>query len=329
MNPKRILRRALLLLGIASLAVPLKAQTKPSDPWVFAYFKEPGSQGIYLALSRDGYTFTPLNDGQPWLKPSEPGEIMRDVFLTRNPDGHGFRMVWTWGWRGNSIGTSSSDDLLHWTPQRKVEIMSAFPNVHNTWAPETYWDNNKKQWLILWSSAFDPAPGQAAGGSDGLRIWASRTRDWQSFTKPEKFFDRGFPVIDATMFHRHFAGKNDVVMVLKDQTADPLRYNERWTAAPTVEGPWGPLSGPINESWSEGPSVIQVGDKFVVYYDHYRPPRPRYEAVETTDWIHWTSADDKIHLPEACKHGSFFQVTEAEAQRLLARHDAPAQVTNR
>lgn len=313
-----------LLLSVASFIPSLHAQTaasqpKPTDPWVFAYFKEPGSQGIYLALSRDGYTFTPLNDGHPWFKPSEQGEIMRDVFLTRNPDGHGFRMVWTWGWRGNSIGTSSSEDLMTWTPQRKIEIMGAFPNVHNTWAPETYWDKQRKQWLIIWSSAFDPAPGEKQG--EGLRIWAARTKDWQSFTKPEKFFDPGFPVIDATLFHRDLKGKKDVVMVFKDQTTDPLRYSERWTSGPTVEGPWGKLSAPINESWSEGPSVIHVGDRFIVYYDHYRPPHPRFEAVETTDWIHWQSADDRIHLPDACKHGSFFQVTEAEAQRLLARHD--------
>src|SRR5258708_2310527 len=81
---------------------------------VFAYFKEPGNQGIYLALRRGGYTFTPLNDGQPWLKPSKAGEIMRDIFVTRDPAGQGFRAVWTWGWHGTSLGTASSADLLSW-----------------------------------------------------------------------------------------------------------------------------------------------------------------------------------------------------------------------
>jgi hypothetical protein len=309
------------------LTLPIAAPCQhPSatDPVVFAYFKEPGSQGIYLALSRDGYTYTPLNDGQPWLTPSEPGEIMRDVFITRNPDGQGFRMVWTWDWRGDSFGTADSSDLITWSTQRKIQIMRDFPNVHNTWAPETYWDPEKKQWLVIWSSAFDQPKGQPEDPGLGLRIWASRTSDWQNFTKPEKFFDRGFPVIDATMFHRTLNGKKDIVMVLKDQTVDPLRYNERWVSGPSVEGPWGPLSGAINESWSEGPSVLQVGDKSVVFYDHYRQPRARYEAEETSDWIHWTNIDAKIQLPEACKHGSFFRVTEAEAQRLLARHDHPA-----
>ena len=319
---KRRLSLVLLTALTSGLSPFTRAQTPAvADPFVFAYFKEPGTQGIYLALSRDGYTYTPLNDGQPWLKPDQPGEIMRDVFITRNPGGRGFRMVFTWAWRGNSIGISGSDDLLTWSPQRKIDIMGSFPNVQNTWAPETYWDASKKQWLIIWSSSFKPSAGEDHG--EGLRIWSSRTADWRTFSPPAKFFDRGFPVIDATMFHRNFAGRHDVVMVLKDQTADPLRYNERWVAGPTVEGPWAELSGPINESWSEGPSVIETGGKWLVFYDHYRPPRPRFEAVETTDWIHWSSADDKIHLPEAAKHGSFFHVTEAEAERLLSRHDPP------
>lgn len=322
-------------MGIALLAfAPLThAQTPtPTSPIVFAYFQEPANQGIYFALSRDGYTFTPLNDGQPWLKPDQPAELMRDVYITRTPDGAHFRMVFTWAWHGNAIGISDSDDLLHWSPQRRVEIMSAFSSVQNTWAPETYWDEQTKDWLIIWSSNFkaNTTPGapfmttassSSWVGSEGLRIWSAHTADWQTFSTPKKFFDRGFPVIDATLFHRTLNHKSDVVMVFKDQTTDPLRYNERWASAPTVNGPWGPVSAPINEPWSEGPSVIQVGDKFIVYYDHYRPPNPRYEGVETIDWVHWTSVDDKMHFPTGAKHGSFFRVTEAEAQRLLARHD--------
>jgi hypothetical protein len=64
-----------------------------------------------------------------------------------------------------------------------------------------------------------------------------------------------------------------------------------------------------------------VANKFIVYYDHYRPPNQRYEGVETTDWVHWVSINDKMHVPAGAKHGSFFRVTEEEAQRLLARHD--------
>ena len=105
----------LLLLAFAAPALAQRGEQLATDsqqpatgPIVFAYFKEPGNQGIYFALSRDGYTFTPLNDGQPWLKPDTPGEIMCDIFITRDPSGEGFLAVWTWAWRGSTLGTASS-----------------------------------------------------------------------------------------------------------------------------------------------------------------------------------------------------------------------------
>jgi hypothetical protein len=300
---KRLLALILLLgFGVGAAVA--------EDAYVFASFKEPGSQGMYLALSRDGYKFEPLNDGQPWLKPEQQGEIMRDVFIARNPDGKGFRMVWTWGWRGDSLGYAESADLMTWSTQRKIEIMKDFSTVRNVWAPETYWDAKAKEWLLIWSSAFNDS-------DKGNRIWASRTKDFVTFTKPAVFFDPGFVVIDATMFHR----RKDWVMVFKDQTMDPLRYQVRWMSGPSVQGPWGEISGPITESWSEGPSVVKVGDEFVVYYDHYRAPRAKYEGVQTKDWMHWESVDDRMSFPDHAKHGSFFRVSDAEAQQLLSRHD--------
>jgi beta-xylosidase len=300
----------LLILGCTAAAFA-------EDAYVFAYFKEAGSQGIYLALSRDGYTYTPLNDGQAWVKPEQPGEIMRDVFITRNPSGQGFRMVWTWGWKGNSIGYAESKDLMTWSAQTKVPVMGDFPTVRNTWAPETYWDAKAKAWLVIWSSSFNEDSSGAASTPAGLRIWASRTKDFKTFTRPAVFFDRGFPVIDATMFHE----KNKWYFVFKDQTMDPLRYAVRWASGSSVEGPWDEASGPITESWSEGPSVVKVGKEYVVYYDHYRAPGARYEGVKTRDWVHWTIVSDRMRFPANAKHGSFFRVSEAEAARLLTRHD--------
>jgi hypothetical protein len=314
------MRRILCFAAILAFTASVWAQgtaVGTQGAIVFAYFKEPGTQGIYFALSRDGYTFTSLNDGQPWLKPEAPGEIMRDVFITRNPSGDGFRAVWTWAWKGSTLGTASSPDLMTWLHQTEVPIMKDFPTVRNVWAPETYWDANAKQWLLIWSSALSD------NNDSGNRIWAARTKDFVTFSRPAVFFDPGFVVIDATMFHRDFEGRRDWVFVVKDQSIDPLRYQVRWTSGPSVEGPWAPLSGPITESWSEGPSVIQAGSNWIVYYDHYRAPRARYEGVETSDWIHWTSVDDKMHFPESAKHGSFFHVTNAEAEKLLGRHDTP------
>ena len=73
--------------------------------------------------------------------------------------------------------------------------MSAFLNVQNIWAPETYWDEQTKDWLIIWSSNFNATTTTPA---EGLRIWSAHTADLNTFTKPAIFFDPGFLVIDAT-----------------------------------------------------------------------------------------------------------------------------------
>ena len=312
---KKLLATILLLAGAG-----LHAQASADKgAWVFAYFKEPGNQGIYLALSRDGYHYTPLNDGNPWIVPRDPrsnpkeGEIMRDVFLTRGPDNK-FDMVWTWNWTGNSLGYASSPDLMTWSEQKQLPIMKDFPDVNNVWAPEIYWDAKQAKWLIIWSSSMK-------GSEEGNRIWSSMTADFETFTKPAVFFDPGYVVIDATIFHED---GGPFRLIFKEQSYDPLTYQERVATGPTLEGPWGNISGFINETWSEGPSAIKVGDTYIVYYDHYRAPRARFEAVATKDWKHWTDVTAETSLPAYCKHGSFLKVTEAEAERLLQRHDGPA-----
>lgn len=273
--------------------------------WIFAYFKEPANQGIYFAISHDGYHFTALYGDQPCIQPEQPGEIMRDVFLTRGPD-HKFRMVWTWGWHGNSLGYAESDDLIHWSTQREIPIMQDHPATRNVWAPEIYWDARRRLWLVLWSSSMN-------GSDSGNRIWSSFTSDFKNFSTPKIFFDPGYVVIDATLFH----WKKKYYLVFKDQTPDPLRYQIRFATGPTLEGPWKDIHPPITESWSEGPSVVHPDDNFIVYYDHYRAP-VRYEAVQSADWRHWVAINERISLPPHCKHGSFLEISAKEAARLEA-----------
>jgi beta-xylosidase len=305
------LRPALLFAAILLPAACTCAIAQ--DQYLFAYFKEPGNQGIYLALSRDGYHYEPLNDGQPWVKPEQPSEVMRDVFIARGPDKK-FHMVWTWAWRGHSFGYAESDDLMHWSTQTEVPIMANFPEARNVWAPEVDWDAQLHTWVLFWSTSGADVP-------DGNRIWAARTTDFKAFTTPAIFFDPGYEVIDATMFH----GKDKEYLVFKDQTRDPLRYQIRYATGPTVQGPWSDIQAPVTKSWSEGPSVVQIGDEYVIFYDHYRAPRARYEAVQSRDWIHWENIDDQISFPANCKHGSFLTVTAEEAAQLRTRHDpAPA-----
>ena len=291
------------------LAAFLVAGALHAEQYLFTYFKDPGSSGVYFALSNDGYHFTPLNDGNPVVPPAQKGELMRDAFLTRGPD-KDFHMVWTWEWRDTKIGYAHSVDLVHWSEQIEVPLMKEIAGTRNTWAPEIYWDAPKKAWEVIWSSTIG---GTSSDKVLDNRIYSSLTQDFRTFTKPQIFFDPGYNVIDATMLHAN----GRFYLVFKDERPEPLKKFIKIAQGPTVEGPWSGIGEEFTETWSEGPSALQVGDEFIVYYDHYRDPK-RYEAVASKDLAHWTSVTDKISFPPGCKHGSFLKITEAEANRLKA-----------
>ena len=291
---------------LAALALALPAAWA-AEPMLFVYFKEPANMGIFFATSGDGYHWTPANGGKPWYPVEHPGELMRDPFLTRGPDGE-FHMVWTWGWRGQSIGYAHSPDLVHWSEQREVPLMAGIPGAANTWAPEIYWDAAKSKWLIVWSST-------VAGRQEGNRIYSSLTADFKSCSPPEIFFDPGYTVIDATILQT----RGKYYLVFKDERLEPLHKWIRIAEGATLEGPWQNISGELTESWSEGPFAVQVGNDYIIYYDHYRDPR-RYEAVRSPDLKRWTPVTDQMQLPANSKHGSFLKITEEEQKRIETAH---------
>lgn len=292
-------------------ALALAVAPSMADPLLFVYFKEPANMGVFFATSEDGYRWTPQNGGRPWLPVQHPGELMRDPFVTRGPDGE-FHMVWTWGWRGASIGYAHSPDLVHWSDQQEIPLMAGTPGAANTWAPEIYWDAAKSKWLIIWSSV-------VAGRHEGNRIYSAMTADFKTFTRPEIFYDPGYMVIDATILQ----ARGKYYLVFKDERLEPLHKWIRIAEGPTLEGPWTNASEALTESWSEGPSAIRAGGEFLIYYDHYRDPR-RYEAIRSEDLRKWTSVTDRMQLPENSKHGSFLAITAAEKARVEAAHGSPA-----
>jgi len=288
---------------LAVLALALFPAAWAAEPMLFVYFKEPANMGVFYATSNDGYHWTPANGGKPWLPPGRPGELMRDPMITRGPDGE-FHMVWTWAWRGQTIGYAHSPDLVHWSEQTEIPLMAGVPGATNTWAPEIYWDAAKSKWLIIWSST-------VPSKHDGNRIYHSFTSDFKTFTPPEIFFDPGYWVIDATILHT----RGKYYLVFKDERAEPLHKFIQVAEGSTLEGPWKIITGATTESWSEGPTAIQVGNDYIIYYDHYRDPK-RYEAIRSTDLLHWTPVTDQMDLPANCKHGSFLKITEEEKKRI-------------
>jgi len=347
-----LIRRAALLLPLALLAhhaasaqsqaaIPSKLQATspalpPSSPWLFAGFKRDSKDGVYYAISLDGYHWKLANGGKPVIPPTDPNELMRDPFLQRAPDGS-FRMVWSWAWYdAHVVGYSESKDLLTWTPHRPISVMS-LPEVANVWAPALYYEPAQHRWLILWASTIPGRfPGDDSGdiattaaGRVGLnhRIYSTTTTDFQSFTPAKLFFDPGYSVIDATILPPATPG-GSFTLIFKDERKNPLEKHLLTAAGPTFEGPWSNISQPISEPWSEGAAIIPVAASaespagYLAYYDHYSQGQ-HYGALFSPDLVHWSDALSKIDFPAGMRHGSFLQITQAEYDRVAALAPAP------
>ena len=317
---------ALALPAIAQQPAPTPAASLSiNSPWLFAGFKGNGEDGVYYALSPDGYHWTIANQDRPVFHQPQPtglsnglsngsqNELMRDPFLQRGPDGT-FHLVWTWSWRSPTvIGHSTSTDLVHWTPHQQLNVLANEPDAINAWAPALYYQADHKRWLIFWSSTI---PGRFPGddsGENGLnhRIFYTTTADFAKLAPAKVFFDPGYSVIDATLVH---TGSN-YHLIFKDERKTPLKKTLQVASGPTMAGPWSNITPPISEPWSEGAAIIRVKDGYLAYYDHYHDPQ-HYGALFSNDLKTWTDATSRITFPTKLRHGSFLQITQAEYNQI-------------
>jgi len=299
---KRLVLTALLVLP----AIALTAQSPRH--YLFSYFVNNGEDGLHLLSSSDGLRWTPLRGGRSFLSPQVGSKLMRDPSITRGPDGT-FHMVWTTGWWDQGIGIAHSKDLLEWSPQEFLPVMAHVPDAQNCWAPEIFYDEDERRYLIFWATTKIRKPDASH------RIYYVETKDFRTYTPAAILFDDGFSVIDAFIVKR---GPGRFTMVLKDETQLPVpKKHLRVAEAARASGPYSPASPPFSPDWVEGPSLLKLNDRWTVYYDEYT--RHRYGAMQSADLKTWQPVEG-LAFPAGVRHGTAFEVPADIAAR-VARSD--------
>lgn len=306
-----------------AVALLLAWQALAVDAYLFTSFRRNGETGVYFALSSDGKKWTPLNNNQPWIKPEQAGMLMRDPFLTQGPDGT-WHLLWTWGWNRKDsgghlrMGHSSSKDLLNWTPQREIRVMDNEPAARNVWAPEAAWDPARHEWVIFWATTIPGRfPDTEKTGDDGYnhRLYATTTKDWQTFTAAKLWFDPGFNSIDSTLVKTGKTWR----MVFKDERKNPVVKRLRLAESASPQGPWTKVTEPFTRDWVEGPSVMRIGNEWWIYFDHYAKPQG-YGAVRTRDWKTFEDVSNQVQFPADHRHGTVVRISTKTAARLQSIH---------
>jgi hypothetical protein len=296
--------------GITIFIVSIGLLSCSGKTYLFTSFHEPADRGLRLLYSKNGKAWTDLDT--VFLRPAVGNQkVMRDPSIVQGEDGT-FHLVWTSSWRGDKgFGYASSKDLIHWSAQQFIPVMQHEPTTVNVWAPELFYDGDNKRFIIIWASTI---PGRFERGieedSNNHRMYVTTTTDFKTFSPTRLFLDPGFSVIDAVIVKR---ASNDYVLVLKDNTR-PER-NIKVAFADNPLGPYKNVSKPFTDQFTEGPSVVKVGDEWLIYYDSYR--KKIYEVSATKDFAAFTSITSQVQVPEGHKHGTIFTVQKNILKQLL------------
>ena len=338
----------------AMAAKPKRALTeKDMGAYLFTYFSDP-THSLFMAISYDGYTFNPVNNGEPIISGDSIAEQhgIRDPHIYRAPNGKfyiamtdlhifgkqkGIRTTqWErpdrFGW-GNNRGLvlMASDDLIHWT-HHVARIDKLFPErfgeIGCAWAPQTIWDPQVGKPMVYFTIR------QQAGGRTKLYYSYADEAFTTLETEPQLLFeypDSTIQVLDADicpMPERLRVG---------DGTSGIGRYFMTYVSQENPGGIKYMISDKINHfddyhaeqidterSGCEAPNTWKrIGEKkWVVMYDIYSITPNNFGFVETSDFKTFTplgrfgEGKMKVNNFVSPKHGSVIHITKAEAKRL-------------
>jgi hypothetical protein len=285
--------------------------------YLFTSFRDTDQKFLRFLYSADGYHWT--NVPGSFLEANVgTSKQFRDPSISRGPDGM-FHLVWTAGWHGEQgFGCAESEDLIHWSKQQYIPVMTNEPTTVNVWAPEVFYDAAQKDFVIVWASTIPGRfPDLQEKHENNHRLYFTTTHDFKNFAPAKLFFDPGFSVIDP------FILKNGegYVLVCKDNSRPNL--NLRVAFGKTPLGPWENVSEPFTQKFTEGPCALKIGDDWLIYFDAYR--EKIYGAVKTRDFKNFSDVTKEVSFPEGHKHGTAVQVPREILDGLLKSQPALSQ----
>ena len=341
------LRPALLSTGKGRTT--FRRDATPQEKDMAAYlmvFHQDEDHCLHAAISRDGYTFTALNDGKPIIAGDTIADQkgIRDPHIYRGPDGgfylamtdlhiyaqrDGYRDTeWerdgkTYGW-GNNRGLvlMKSFDLIHWTRTniRFDQMSKEFAQIGCAWAPETVYDPVTGRMMIYFTMRF---------GTEQNRLYYVYVN--QDFNRIESIpqilfeYPSGASAIDGDitpiwneerqkmeyhLFYVAHESGSGIKQAVSDRIDGGYRFDPRWIDFEPVA--------------CEAPNVWKrIGeDKWVLMYDIFGINPHNFGFVETSDFVHFKNLGRfnegvmKTTNFRSPKHGAVIHLTQEEADRL-------------
>lgn len=289
----------------------------PPDDWFLLTSHKDQTDGLHLAVSPDGLKWQTVNDDKSVLKPTIP-EVFRDPSIAKDRSGT-YHLVWTIAWgcgQHKGIGYAYSKDLINWSAQRTIPVMENEPKTEFIWAPELFRDDERKEWMIHWSSSVTdkyPETLDLFDGHSNPRIYYTTTKDFTTFKPSKLLFNPDCLAIDSYIYRGR---DNSYYVFFKADRKEEPKRGILSAKAPAPDGPYvvdPKMITPPEEGWAEGPCAVTVGERARLYY----APPDDFGAFESTDMKNWTSIRKGMLPPGGYRHGTVIRISAEEAKRLL------------
>lgn len=317
------------------------------DGYLFAYFTGE-SEAIRLALSVDGYNFTPLNSNNTIVQHLLGTTGARDPYIIRGNDGYVYLIATDlkvstagtpWG-KNSSIVTWRSKDLVNWEEETVIKIRgeyesTSYENQYKIWAPEAVYDKERGEYMLFWSME------GGASGND-LMLWYAYTKDFKTLTtEPQVLYNPGTntgglnltPVGSNTDCIDGNIIENNGTYYLYYKYGAGSTAGVQMASSTNITGPYLPCdeANPnklVSPAYVEGSDVFKLidQDKWVMIYDFNWDKH--YGASESTDLLNWkTLADSDVSLnfggadtSKNPKHGYVIPITATEYDALYSKY---------
>lgn len=304
--------------------------------YLFVHFKEkatPDGEQVYFALSKDGFHWEKVNNGNPVLWAYYGDKGARDFTITRCENGkiyifatdlslsYGMKNQYHDSWDeisrngSNYFSVWESENLVDWTEQQLVSMGEG--NFGCLWAPDIIYDRENKDYMLHWSSS---------NKSDDYRrkaIYYSRTKDFKTFSAPQLLYQKeDSEVIDSAiyeedgmyfMFIKSEKNPEKIILLRSEHAAGPYARVEKFDKSMEAVG----------SKVYEAPTAVRLEDgRWCLFLDFYGVSGADQGYVpflsESLTGGTFVRSDDAFEFPYNFKHGTILTITMEEFERIRA-----------
>ena len=339
--------------GFISAGAAQTAEKQQEDyaAYLFAYFRDNREEALCYGVSRDGYAFRTLNDGEPVFNSTLGTQHLRDPYIFRGEDNYFYIVVTDMnsatGWASQStIAIYKTKDLINIDNSILIDYkdFEGFNDCNRAWAPQIIWcpehDNGegKDKGAYMIYLAIQNASTADSLGTLMYKHFATDLMDADTYTTPEMMLTGqtegkydGVGAIDGDIIHDEV---NDRYLMYFDGV--------RVAACDTIDGTYTELSedgegiyqgkSPFADYRSEGSNMFkrnktgtQTEDKWIYCADG-DAFGTGYLVFETTDFANYTqiggrgAAEQKIDYDFTPRHGYVIPITDNELDALMDKY---------